>query len=129
MAVSGHGIAATISDYLNGMRTLAAIAPFITTDEREPLQRYIDSLERELITNERAMVNLANGGLIPHEYHVKCRDCRYGKHAGQGRVTADTLATKHALMKPGHTVEIRDHEIVIGIRFNERPTLDGVCPF
>jgi len=40
------------------------------------------------------------------EYHVKCRDCRYGRRCGAAKVSAETIAGKHAREKR-HTVDVR----------------------
>lgn len=34
---------------------------------------------------------------LRHVYNFKCQRCRYSRHCGHGKLTAETLATSHAL--------------------------------
>jgi len=66
-------------------------------------------------TNEQpecdAMRNLADGGLIPHDFTLRCRDCRYTRHMGNAPVTIGIKATGHAMRK-AHTVDVSDHGVI-----------------
>lgn len=76
-----------------------------------------------------AMHNLADGGLVDHDYHVRCLNCRYGRKLGNAGLSADTFATTHAIRKPGHVVEIRDYGVPVKRVENKRAALDDECPF
>lgn len=67
----------------------------------------------------RALVTLANAGMIPHEFSTVCYQCvtRRPVPAGSMRFYANEKAAKHAARKPGHTVYILDYGVSVGKRY------------
>lgn len=47
--------------------------------------------------------------LAAHEWHVRCLDCRFARHTGRARLSAEGHVTKHG-RKHGHRVELYDGE-------------------
>jgi hypothetical protein len=68
----------------------------------------------------------------PAEFKIRCKNCRYSRHLGRARLTAETRAAEHASRK-GHTVQVWDGRTLIytfGARAVEQlPLPDDPPPF
>jgi hypothetical protein len=64
----------------------------------------------------------------PHNYVVRCRDCLYGKVAGNARITAETSAVRHSLRRPGHHVALYDGQKAVGEYHHDPLPADADIP-
>lgn len=69
---------------------------------------------------KRALVVLADAGMIPHEYSVKCYDCpKPWTMEGGMRIDVIRRAEAHARKRVGHTAYMLDYGLHIGKRVYE----------
>lgn len=82
-----------------------------------------------------------NGRRNPHSdalkfvYNFKCQKCRYSRKTGHGKLTAETLATSHALRMAHHVIvwesnlQTLESRICLEIEPDKSPNLLDEPPF
>lgn len=64
---------------------------------------------------------------VEDEIRVRCTDCRYSRGFGQAELTADTYASKHAVMR-GHVVHIVKGSTLIAVKGDKSPQVELPFP-
>lgn len=94
------------------------------------MDKFRIDIKKEKEELELALKNLADAGFQPHDMHVKCQVCRFGRKLGDAEITAKTQAVKHALRNV-HRVKVFDHGSVAYIvdPRDRMQDFDDVPPF